>query len=778
MWLWHVFFLLFCLEPLELCLSMRGVIVKNDPRHRNGHGNILSHRVPSGITWNLSFISQPIRHVAFDPLRCTQVGRTLTPGINSASTTLIKGDRSLCHGRSGVIYAVSLSSGYLNASDKYHGTDDHPLQSHIRLYAKDKPRHFALRSFFGSVNKVFTDAEYDHRLELNRKYDNITDENDDSGLPLAPENEDYDVDDGVPPEDGDMTRPPSPKEDWFLKRMARGRRFWHKYFAEPSQQSLRFYNLVKMKHDLKYCNRVVRREYTELRPEIKQRVVDGKLQKLTPRERNLNKSRIQVKRTVVGFDNSSEDSNILILLTLPQRRLVHMVERIRLPHLLALRNYEMLRLLRDSMLFMSKPNIFESTVDFLLTVSRFNMDYSGDIPLLTDLPDKTQKRYRPMIYARIGRIRNDPFADHLLKVRSSRPDTIREPFPIFEHNRNSVFKRFLDACDSLINHRLANSEYDFDAVMDRNFSDNFKDTMPEYSTKESVNRIDYPVVVSFSKEMSQYLSEPMLPPSEAIKSTSTVSRDKDTENQEPPARDVSRGSKIPWSVDEVKEMLRRMHKIGLSKPSTIIDRMRRLHCDLGFSFEDILWIGRTRPQVLRYGNFYNRCLELYDSDEGFTFGDIINIVHKYPNVLTFNVPRTVRPKIRYYRRVMRRSIGDIIDFPKCLSYSLYDRIIPRHIAVMNKIYKGQFLKVYRFLFESGFYKGYGQTVTDERIPDILPPDHSKYMAVYDQVNSDITFEILIKYDDALFQQHFNLSYRDLIQGKEDALKIPLPTDVL
>lgn len=714
--------------------------------------------------------------------------RALCENVSSSSTNF--GD---CSPGTLPFRTVGRSFRFFGATSTGAGFHTHP---HVK-------RPFTLGSFFGSVNSAFTDAEYDHRLALNEKYATITDDTDDSGLPLAPENEDYEVDDSVPDSDANLSRPPSSKEEWYLKRLARGRRFWHKYFADPSQQSLRFYRLVKMKHDIKFCNRVVRRKYIELRPEIKPDVVDGKVQPLTRRQRNLNRSRIQTVRTTVGYDNSSEDSNALILLTLPQARLVRMVERIRLPHLLALRNFEMLRLLRHSMLFMSKPNIFESTVDFLLTFSRLNTDYRGEIPLFCELPVKPVKRFRPMIYAVVGRLRNDPFPDHLLKVRSSTPPPIREEFPRCVENEKSVMTRFLDACASLTLERVSKAEYDFDAVMDRDFSDNFAEMMPSYTTKESVNRIDYPVTVSFSREMGKYLREDVTAPSTISDTTmdghghsaSDVANASDsTPNTTDAVEDKAvtssgasgltgtvkppRGSSVPWTADDIKLMFKRVFRLGLTKPSTLIDRFRRLHCDIGFSFEDILWLGRTRPQVFRYGNYRQRCQQIYDCDESLTFEDILSMVRAYPNILVLNVMRCVRPKLYYLRRVIRKDIADIVSYPKVFSFSLYDRIIPRHLALMNRIYKGGFMKVYRYLFESGFYKGYGQTVTDPKVPDILPAEHGRYMDAYTTVNRPIDLRRLLATSDDEFMKHFELSYRDLAQGKEDAIRIPLPTDLL
>lgn len=154
------------------------------------------------------------------------------------------------------------------------------------------------------------------------------------------------------------------------------------------------------------------------------------------------------------------------------------------------------------------------------------------------------------------------------------------------------------------------------------------------------------------------------------------------------------------------------------------------------------------------------------------------MVRAYPNILVLNVMRCVRPKLYYLRRVIRKDIADIVSYPKVFSFSLYDRIIPRHLALMNRIYKGGFMKVYRYLFESGFYKGYGQTVTDPKVPDILPAEHGRYMDAYTTVNRPIDLRRLLATSDDEFMKHFELSYRDLAQGKEDAIRIPLPTDLL
>lgn len=54
----------------------------------------------------------------------------------------------------------------------------------------------------------------------------------------------------------------------------------------------------------------------------------------------------------------------------------------------------------------------------------------------------------------------------------------------------------------------------------------------------------------------------------------------------------------------------------------------------------------------------------------------------FPMLLRYNVD-ILRPKYRYLRRTMVRPLNDLIEFPRFFSYSLEDRIIPRHKIMMD-----------------------------------------------------------------------------------------------
>ncbi|XP_076912595.1 transcription termination factor MTERF2, chloroplastic-like [Bidens hawaiensis] len=62
-----------------------------------------------------------------------------------------------------------------------------------------------------------------------------------------------------------------------------------------------------------------------------------------------------------------------------------------------------------------------------------------------------------------------------------------------------------------------------------------------------------------------------------------------------------------------------------------------------------------------------------------TLGEMIA---DFPMLLRYNI-EILRPKYRYLRRTMVRPLDDLIEFPRFFSYSLEERIIPRHKIMMD-----------------------------------------------------------------------------------------------
>ncbi|KAF5153459.1 mTERF family protein [Theileria parva strain Muguga] len=648
--------------------------------------------------------------------------------------------------------------------------------------------------FFGNPSITIDSDEYNHQHHINEYFKKLTNKSgkpsdsqelpDSSSkeqpelgdvpiannvltdvLPLAPPSEDDPLEEIV--EDNDLSKPPSNKDDWSLKRIAHGRRFWHKFFAKPSEQTLKAVRWIKFEHDKTNCNRILERTYTQLPKVMPQKGPDGKFLPLSKKDKIKNKHSLKVQRKIIGYDNSGEVSNLLILMNYPTERLVRLVEKLRMPGILDLKNYELLRLLKHSMLYLAKTNNFINVIQFLITLGKFNPNLKlpedkipEDVPQSEPiiLPDhstayismgkgniykgkipRVLMRYKPMAYSIIGRLKSDPFNKKFLLPRKPKAKPIREVFPVF--NPNSSLTKFLTESMGLVR-EYQEVPYDHDKTMDRSFSDIFTENQV-YTTKNSVNKFDFPTTINFNKHLKDYL----------IKGVSEL------------------------SAADIKRILKHAPKLGLTDTSTLIYRIKQLHTHVGLTYEEILRICKHNITILSFGNYKQRFLKIYDIDESFTYESVKELILKLPNLLTYNIDRCIKPKILYLFRIMGKSVSDLLEYPKYLSFSLYDRIIPRHLSVMNKLYNGEFLSVYRFLFQTGFYHSYGQPITHPKIPNPLPENHEKFLSFYMELNRDLNLKELIRTSDEEFCKIYNLTYRNLVEGREFAFKIPLPVNV-
>lgn len=70
---------------------------------------------------------------------------------------------------------------------------------------------------------------------------------------------------------------------------------------------------------------------------------------------------------------------------------------------------------------------------------------------------------------------------------------------------------------------------------------------------------------------------------------------------------------------------------------------------------------------------------------GISLRQLGEMIADFPMLLRYNV-ELLRPKYHYLRRTMIRPLQDLIEFPRFFSYSLEDRIIPRHkVLVENQM---------------------------------------------------------------------------------------------
>ncbi|KAL3693124.1 hypothetical protein R1sor_006775 [Riccia sorocarpa] len=73
----------------------------------------------------------------------------------------------------------------------------------------------------------------------------------------------------------------------------------------------------------------------------------------------------------------------------------------------------------------------------------------------------------------------------------------------------------------------------------------------------------------------------------------------------------------------------------------------------------------------------------YFLDMGLQNNDIARLVVKYPNIFCHSLENSIKPKVQYLVKEMKLQVMELIAFPHYLSYSLPDRIRPRHEYVRN-----------------------------------------------------------------------------------------------
>ncbi|KAK4562718.1 hypothetical protein RGQ29_005284 [Quercus rubra] len=104
----------------------------------------------------------------------------------------------------------------------------------------------------------------------------------------------------------------------------------------------------------------------------------------------------------------------------------------------------------------------------------------------------------------------------------------------------------------------------------------------------------------------------------------------------------------------------------------------------GVNEKDIGKVIALGPELL--GCSISKKLEVsvkYFLSLGIRYRQLGEMIADFPMLLRYNVD-VLRPKYRYLRRTMVQPLEDLIEFPRFFSYSLDDRIIPRHKILVEK----------------------------------------------------------------------------------------------
>lgn len=193
----------------------------------------------------------------------------------------------------------------------------------------------------------------------------------------------------------------------------------------------------------------------------------------------------------------------------------------------------------------------------------------------------------------------------------------------------------------------------------------------------------------------------------------------------------------------------------------------------------------------------------------FSSADALELLRRWPRLLSMNVERNIKPKLLYLQNEMYRQTREVLDFPQFLSYDLRQKIIPRHMAILRKFYPElwhhKLLKYTRKLKRggwgyicNGFFNPNSLPISDQynfndfwnmfnvspqisemkssSVTNLTALQAKKYYSSYFEAynKSFPSLRLMLALSDDSFRRRFNISYRHFIEAKLDAEYIPNP----
>lgn len=129
---------------------------------------------------------------------------------------------------------------------------------------------------------------------------------------------------------------------------------------------------------------------------------------------------------------------------------------------------------------------------------------------------------------------------------------------------------------------------------------------------------------------------------------------------------------------------------------------------LGIKHDDIGKLVTRHPQLLTLSVEKNLDPTImYLMGLNFTRDEVADMVRRLPSLLGFSVVTVLEPKYKYLVDTMKRSPKELVRFPHFFSYSLVNRIIPRHQILGDACQSHSLSSIYGcsdMIFEKKLYK--------------------------------------------------------------------------
>ncbi|EDL43884.1 hypothetical protein, conserved [Plasmodium vivax] len=212
------------------------------------------------------------------------------------------------------------------------------------------------------------------------------------------------------------------------------------------------------------------------------------------------------------------------------------------------------------------------------------------------------------------------------------------------------------------------------------------------------------------------------------------------------------------NLEMIKKIIKTSPRLSLVNKNTVLKRIAHYKNELKYDHEELVHILYNLPQFFAFGNLKKKYKELLHLHETIEEEDLKKLIKKYPRIFTYNVYRTIRPKLLYLIRHLNKTFRDTLSFPQYFSYSFRLRIIPRHVAYMN-LYYDNYISYYKELVRTHNYADFNRRFNELVYKPNIPP---------------INLKTLLQTSNKDFMKHYKISYSDFVTSTQLAKNIHNP----
>lgn len=77
-------------------------------------------------------------------------------------------------------------------------------------------------------------------------------------------------------------------------------------------------------------------------------------------------------------------------------------------------------------------------------------------------------------------------------------------------------------------------------------------------------------------------------------------------------------------------------------------------------------------------------IEYFRENIGISYDDTMLVFRRFPSLFCYSIKENLEPKFNYFVVEMGRDLKELVEFPQYFSFSLENRIKPRHLRCLEK----------------------------------------------------------------------------------------------